>query len=77
MDKSHHIILRLKSVFGKYECFDTTKMEGVLIREQFNNLSSSPLVFCQVQKPRHFWHFFSCDPNPSSSHECYNTYTII
>jgi len=28
MDKSHHIILSLKSVFGKYECFDTTKLEG-------------------------------------------------
>jgi len=41
---------------------------GVLIREQFNNLSSSPLAFCQVQKPRLF---FLCDPNQSSSHECY------
>jgi hypothetical protein len=32
--------------------------KGVLNREQFNNLSSSPLAFCQVQKPGHFWHFF-------------------
>jgi hypothetical protein len=27
MEKSHHIILSLKSVFDKYECFDTTKLE--------------------------------------------------
>jgi len=32
--------------------------KGVLISGQFNNLSSSPLAFCQVQKPGHFWLFF-------------------
>jgi hypothetical protein len=32
--------------------------KGVLIREQFNNFSSNPLAFCQVQKPEHFRHFF-------------------
>ena len=42
-----------------------------------NTLSSSPLALCQVQKPGNFWCIFSCNPNLSSSNECYDTYMSI
>lgn len=42
-----------------------------------NNLSSSPLLFHQVQKCGNVLNIFPRDPNPSSGHERCNTYTNI
>jgi len=55
----------------------TLTISLILVTSNVNTLSSSPLAFCRVQKPGHFWHIFRRDPNGSSRCECYNTYANI